>query len=41
MNSDKMFFPSDTATEIIISANKETILSITTKNGIDTIVIAV
>lgn len=40
-NSDKVFYPNDTATELIISENKETTLYINTKNEIDTIVLAV
>lgn len=40
-NSDKVFFPNDTASELIISENKETTLYINTKNELDTIVLAV
>ncbi len=40
-NSDKVFFPNDTVSELIISENKENTLYITTKTNIDTIVLLV
>jgi len=40
-NSDKVIFPNDTVTELIISENKENTLFITTKTNTDTIVLRV
>lgn len=40
-DSDKIFSPNDTITELVISDNKENTLYIETKNDVDTIVLFV